>query len=489
MIVMWFVFDVPEIVTFIVSGIQNLTVFFDDQYSNNSLAFFYMHVTTYDFFYKLANIDRYKDEPLPQFSLYGFVIYDPIEHVDFKKNLEENYKFLDQISGENFLFFSVIELDEEKEGYFKGRPYFEAYHKLDQDYSGINNPVIVKNQDSLAYTLAAHLEIDLKKLPVIVVSKDLAFGHKEVIPVTAENFWDKLSKLNYIATIGLKGAHDDDFRDLLIKHGAATPEDFNISSPSVKLNQALYNAIGCFELANNQYAAQPHIDYLINELNSEITHFKNKDDRDSLEKSLFKLASVLGAFSRKDDTTIIKPYDFVKEWQNSVTKMYLKSYAAIPKTIELEDYSPLAINLAKSFENEIVLSYYNWLRKELGILMPEYYGKLLKGQQVKFDRFDLNREFKGELVPLELGSAVLCLKKYFEENNIVPAHHNLEDFKGSGEYMLKIYFEINHLRNAICHPKNIFSKSDLNELEYKINAVYNSPFGLKIRDLKNDLTK
>jgi hypothetical protein len=83
----------------------------------------------------------------------------------------------------------------------------------------------------------------------------------------------------------------------------------------------------------------------------------------------------------------------------------------------------------------------------------------------------------------------LCLKKYFEENNIVPAHHNLEDFKGSGEYMLKIYFEINHLRNAICHPKNIFSKSDLNELEYKITAVYNSPFGLKIRDLKNDLTK
>ena len=137
MIVMWFVFDVPEILTFIVSGIQNLTVFFDDQYSNNSLAFFYMHVTTYDFFYKLANIDRYKDEPLPQFSLYGFVIYDPIEHVDFKKNLEENYKFLDQISGENFLFFSVIELDEEKEGYFKGRPYFEAYHKLDQDYSEI----------------------------------------------------------------------------------------------------------------------------------------------------------------------------------------------------------------------------------------------------------------------------------------------------------------------------------------------------------------
>jgi hypothetical protein len=486
---LWFIFDVPEIFAFIVSVSQNLTVFLDDQDSSASLAYFFMHVTTYDFFYKLTNIDRYKHEPLPQFSLYGFVIYDPIEHVDFKKNLEENYKFLDQISGENFLFFSVIEWDEEKEVYFKGRPYLEAYQKLDQDYSGIKNPVIVKNQDTLAYTLAAHLEIDLQKLPVLVVSKDLAFGHKEVIPVTAENFWDKLSKLNYIATIGLKGKHDDDFRDLLIKHGVANQEDFNISSPSVKLNHALYNAMGCFEFANNHYAAQTHINYLITDLRTEITHFKNKDDRESLEKSLIKLASVLGTFSRKDDTTLAKPYDFVKEWQNSVTKMYLKSYGAIPKTIEFEDYSPLAINLAKSFEHEIVLSYYNWLRKENGIPMPEYYAKLLKGKEVKFDRYDLNRNVKGELVPLELGSAVLCLKKYFEENNVLPEHHKLEDFKGSGEYMLKLYLEINNIRNNICHPNHIFTKTDLADLENKINAVYNGPYGLKIRDLKNDLIK
>lgn len=130
-------FDVPELFSFIVLGLHNLTALFEHQDSNASLAFYFMHVTTYDFFYKLVNIDKSKHEPLPQFSLYGFVIYDPTEHVDFKKNLEENCKFLDQISGENFLFFSVIELDEEKKGYFKGRPYFEAYQKLDQDYSGM----------------------------------------------------------------------------------------------------------------------------------------------------------------------------------------------------------------------------------------------------------------------------------------------------------------------------------------------------------------
>jgi hypothetical protein len=347
--------------------------------------------------------------------------------------------------------------------------------------------VIVKNQDTLAYTLAAHLEIDLKKLPVLVVSKDLAFGHKEVIPVTAENFWDKLSKLDYIATFKLKDTHDDDFRDLLVKHGVAAEEDFNISSPHVKLNKALYNATGCFEIANNNYAAQSHIDYLIESLYKEIAHYKNTNESDNIEKSLLKLSSVLAAVSQKENNQLSE-ISFTKDWQNSVTKMYLRSYGAIPKTLELEDYSPLAINLAKSFENEIVLSYYNWLRKVKGVPMPEYYGKLLKGKEVKYDRYDLNRNIKGELVPLELGSAVLCLKKHFEENNILPEHHNIEDFTGSDDYMLKIYFEINNIRNTICHPKNIFTKADLKELEHKINFVYNGPLGLKIRDLKNSLT-
>lgn len=487
MIWVLYTFDISEIVTSIVSVFQYWPIFSDELDSNTTLAYFFMNVTTYDFFYQLSNNDFGNNENLPKFPLYGFVIFDPIEHMEFKKNLEDNYKYFDQISGENFLFFSVIELDEEKEKYFKNKSYYEAYKNLEQDFSGITNPVTVKNKDTLAYTLAAHLEIDLKYLPVLVISKDLAFGHKEVIPVTAENFWDKLSKLNHIATFKLKDTHDEEFKDLLIKHGVAAEENFNISSSHVKLNKALYNATGCFELANNHYSAQSHIDYLIDCLYKEITHYKNTNESDNIEKSLLKLSSVLAAVAQKENNQLPEVI-FTKDWQNSVTKMYLRSYGAIPKTLELEDYSPLAINLAKSFENEIVLSYYNWLRKVKGVPMPEYYGKLLKGKEVKYDRYDLNRNIKGELMPLELGSAVLCLKKYFEENKLFPEHHSIEDFTGSDDYMLKIYFEINNIRNTICHPKDIFTKADLTELEDKINFVYNGPLGLKIRDLKNSLT-
>jgi hypothetical protein len=469
-----------EQILFIFYSILEIIIIEDTELS---LSYFFMAVTTYDFFYKLCNSDLKKDDALSSFSLYGFVIFDPIEHADFKKNLEENYKYLDRKSGENFLFFTVIQLDEEKENYFSGRPYYEAYKKLDQD---ITNPVVVKNQETLAYTLAAHLEIDLKYLPVLVVSKDLAFGHKEVIPVTTDNFWDILSKLDYIATFKLKDTHDDDFKDLLIKHGVLNEDYFGISSPKVKLNKALYDATGCFEIANNNFMARSHINNLIEQLSNEIANYKNSDENENLEKSLLKLSTLLAAISQEENKEL-STFNFLKEWQNSVTKMYLKSYNAIPKTLQIDDFSPHAINLAKSFENEIVLSYYNWLRMQKGVPMPEYYGKLLKGAEIKHDRFDLNRNIKGQLVPLELGNALVCLKRLFEENNLLPEGHSVEDFSGTGDYMMKIYFTINDIRNTICHPKELFTKEDLYLLESKINSVYNGPYGFKIRDLKKSL--
>ena len=85
-----FALYVPKLFAFIVLGLHNLTALFEHQDSSASHALFLMHVTTYDFFYKLSNNDFGNDENLPKFPLYGFVIFDPIEHVELKKNLEDN---------------------------------------------------------------------------------------------------------------------------------------------------------------------------------------------------------------------------------------------------------------------------------------------------------------------------------------------------------------------------------------------------------------
>lgn len=107
MIWVLYTFDISEIITSIVSAFQYWPIFSDELDSNTTLAFFFMNVTTYDFFYQLSNNDFGNNENLPKFPLYGFVIFDPIEHMEFKKNLEDNYKYFDQISGENFLFFGI----------------------------------------------------------------------------------------------------------------------------------------------------------------------------------------------------------------------------------------------------------------------------------------------------------------------------------------------------------------------------------------------
>jgi len=460
-----------------------------DDSPNVMLGYFFMSVTTYDFFYRLTSSELNQDEVLSKFSLFGFVIYDPTEHADLKKYLEENYDHLDQISGSSFLFFSVIQLDEEQENYFKDRPYYQRIKGISFDPSGIANPVKTKNADSMAFALAAHLEIDLKHLPVIVVSKDLAFGHMEVIPINAENIEDKLYKLGSIARFKLKDTRDEEFKELLIKH-AVIEEDLYVPSSDVKIGKALYDVTGAYELVNNNPAAQAHIEQLLKTLKLEVLEYANLDDQENLDKSLLKLAAVLATISVNQDKSL--ELDLMKDWQSSTTKMYLKSYQAIPKTLDITDFSPLAINLAKSFENEMVLSYYNWLRNQFGIPMPEFYNKPFHKDSVFFKngKYNLNdyRKKPFELKPLPLGIILTCLKEIGKDSQLLNELFTIEDNVAGNEYLLKTYFEINDIRNKVAHPNQIFTKEDLTILEQKISAVFNGRSGEQLRDLKRALS-
>jgi hypothetical protein len=458
--------------------------FFFASFNNLDWAYFFMGVTTYDFFYKLRNKEIVENESFSKFNLYGFVIHDPIEHKEFNTFLEDNYDYLDQISGGNFLFFTVVKLDDEKLKYFEGRPYFETYRKLENDERVLGSPVTAKNPDSMAYTLAAYLEIDLKHLPVIVVSKDIAFGHKEAIPVNKDNFQDILFKLGNLARFKLKSCHDDDFKEMLVKHNILAEENFGISPATINLTEAMYDATGCFE---NPLKSQLHIDELTHRLKQEISNLLGSSDTEKLEKNLLKLSAIFASYYQNDSE--INQTDLLREWQDRVTKMYLKSYNAIPKSLQIEDFSPHAINLAKSFENEIVLSYFNWIRKINGVPMPDYYDKPFNKEKILFDRFNLNDYQKDpfDLKPLPLGTILICLKDMCRKTNLYPDYHNSQDFGGSEEYLLKRYFEINDIRNKICHPNEVFTKEDLTVLEKKLLEIYNGPFGLKIRDLKNSL--
>ena len=452
------------------------------------LGYFFMSVTTYDFFHRLTNLKGSEDGVLSKFSLFGFVIYDPIEHADLKNYLEVNYDHLDQISGSSFLFFSVIQLEEEQENYFKDRPYYNRVKELSEDLSGLSNPVKTKNAESMAFALAAHLEIDLKHLPVIVVSKDLAFGHMEVIPINVENIEDKLYKLGSIARFKLKNTRDEEFKELLIKHGVIE-EDLFISSSAVNIGKALYNVTGSYELLNKNHAAQVHIEELLKTLKQEVFNYSSLNDQENLDKSLLKLAAVLATISVDQDKSL--KLDLIKDWQSSTTKMYLKSYQAIPKTLDITDFSPLAINLAKSFENEMVLSYYNWLRNQVGIPMPEFYNKPYQKESIFFKngKYNLNdyRKNPFELRPLPLGIILTCLKEVGKDSNQLNALFTTMDNGGQHEYLLKTYFEINDIRNKVAHPNHIFTEQDLAELEQKISAVFNGRSGEQIRDLKRAL--
>jgi hypothetical protein len=460
-------------------------------------------VNTYNVFYALAKkephgLRRLKDI-LERFSIFGFVIYDPLYHLEFKNELEEYHEQFDSISGRNFLFFSVVHSESGNFSEYKKRPYYKELAKLEPQ-RGIVNPVNAKAESSAAYTLAAHLEIDIKYLPVIVISKDLEFGHKEVIPVNKNNFGKILFEIGNIATRELKELKDEDFKNILVQKNILSEENFNISSNTVNLNNGIYDAIGCFQTkasAVNKNRAKIHINSLIKQLEAILD--QNKNNKSIYEKTLIKLSSILATADiaignqeiqhpiSSSKNTKEKGY-LTKNWQDDNTKIYLNAFYDISeKNYSFEDYSPIGIPLAKAIENEIILSYFNWIRKIKGIPMPEYYNIPFGKNKFLFsDRKDLNSYTNNplELLPLGLGQTLSCMNKVLKNENSVPDFHTADEIK----QLIKLFYKINNSRIKIAHGGKILNQNELTLLESTIDQIFNGSFGPKIGDLKKSLS-
>lgn len=461
--------------------------------------FFMQPLSSYNFFYTLANrdkrgLDRISDI-LNQFSLFGFVIYDAVEHHTFKSKLQESYDYLDSITGNKFLFFSVIEMGHEQRYYFKGRPTYEALRKLEEAGRAIANPVIADYKDSLAFSLAAHLEIDLKYLPVIVLSNNLEFGNKAVVSINSDNVEDYLFKFGKIARSNLRNNNQIDINDILLNENILNISNLYISPPNINLNKAIYDVTGCYEF-NGYYGhyAKPHINSLIEQLKANLTKYILNNDVIDIEKTLLKLIAIYAViyppnkFRNEiilDENKLDRP--LICEWQDSVTKIYLKTFYSISKNkLFVDDYSPVALPLAKAFENEIILSYFNWLRMEMNVPMPDFYNKPFGKEPLLINSKNVNgyKKYPHELIPLGLGTITSCVDFLYKNENKIPEFHTKEDI----DFIRNNFYKINDSRNSIAHAGILFSESDCNNLEKYISSVFSDSFGDKINKLKNLLS-
>lgn len=176
--------------------------------------------------------------------------------------------------------------------------------------------------------------------------------------------------------------------------------------------------------------------------------------------------------------------ELIADWQSPKSKLYIQNYHTLKPIFTVNkdlnsDFSHLAILLAKAYENELNLSYFNWIRKVNGISMPEYYDKYQKDKdEQEVDGLKLNKHENHELIYPPIGATNKFLDKLLKQNRI-PEGHNIIIF----ERIIKITWKICALRNNAAHPEPL-KKDKHDELESLFSEISNK-YGKSIYDLKN----
>jgi hypothetical protein len=331
-------------------------------------------------------------------------------------------------------------------------------------------------------------------LPVIVLSNNLEFGDFVVVPTNGNIIENQLINIGRVAR-NLNNRNKDELIKALIKFGLIWEEQNDLIDSNVNLNEAIFNALSSYALNGDQFGrfkmeANSNIKNQILKIKKHINQIQDYSESKSIvEKELLKLATIYSNIKNEKKSQ----YQFIKSWQENSTQLYLRNFESISESDDIlidNDYSPFAICLAKAFENEINLSYFNWMRKIKGINMPQYYNKYEKNKNivVTLDNIEnpfsvnLNINKNGKLLPPTLGQTLLCFRFFYEVSNIIPENHTNEGVNN----LIEIWTRIKNLRNKIAHPVE-FTKEEYNIFLVNCNSFFQDQFGEKIKNIKDIL--
>ena len=121
------------------------------------------------------------------------------------------------------------------------------------------------------------------------------------------------------------------------------------------------------------------------------------------------------------------------------------------------DHSPGIICLAKVFEKEINLSVVHWIRKELGISLPEYFNKPQPRVRAEFSpvkggkKIDFNTERSGKWIPPGIGQSEIVCKEM--SSSAIREYFSRGWFRSNWDLLLTRWQEIRKERNSAAHTE------------------------------------
>ena len=437
---------------------------------------------------------------LKSFDLFAFVLHDKIEHRQFDLKFEEIYHDLHRETNKHVLFFSFVNPKVGWDDYLKNTAYFSELLSTDF-YKFLSVMETYFSHDSVCSVnqIARALRIDSEQLPVIILTQDFSLQSFKVIETNENIFVSQFKAIEKaVKDFEVERHHysNEQGQERLFK-------DIDKYLALLKSDSLDYNSeVVGFSVAN---ALQPlfRIIRMIWDCPFEqLSHVDKQKIIEIFESMRIDLERMKVLFLKSEEENIINEYeqmckqlsDCLALVDKPVQQIVPEEFADVSRFMErnshewfisglriskyLEtginrntnkntiDYSPAAICIGKSFENEINLSIYQWLRKIAGVNLPDYYDKPQPNLGVEETQFQLpygntyqinvNRSSKNNQKLIYPGLGTIY---HFVKDDYCPDQFTENDWRS----FLQEWETIFRVRNQAAHTKTV-NKSEFNKL-------------------------
>lgn len=377
---------------------------------------------------------------LEPFKAFAFILHDPKVHVDFHNNLKRIFDQLDYLTGDSLLFFALVdppdawlELARERK-YYKSLSQWEVTEVVDP-----KNAPKSREPSLTTFALANSLGIPSSDLPCIIITDELRSKYFYKLPTDSNKVMGQLTELGYVVSRLTPGDRLQlpDYRLLntpLSKkhHGETSQTSFTYGLARTLSDVLSFLIVGGTQnfpvrgKARNQAVAS--IQDLYVQLNQQKHMLNTGGDTLELENLSVSIVSALALLNQQED--LLRP-EIIPVEKNLLEQDSYQILRTASKVYELlmgdqgedidavlettDDFSPGVIALSKVFEREANLSMVHWIRKQMGISLPEYYDIVQPDKVAKDGRTDFNKASKNGLwLPPGIGQSEVSMKRLAE---------------------------------------------------------------------------
>jgi hypothetical protein len=404
------------------------------------------------------------------FSLYGFIIHDPVKHDLFAPLLNSEFQQLNMMSGEKFLFTAIVDPPASWVKWARKNSRFRDMYFYDPQK--LHDPELIIRSIDPSYTasyMADILGINHHYLPVIVITPNLNNDTYYFLNTSAQQIQQQLIDLN---SISQELSYGNKFEELIDRLSEYKPKKI-ISENGSLVDKLLALSARLMETAANRGALVQErvltMDLTVlaytdksglkddKEIEQELLApgIVKKDPDNYINVVLHNKVFEENVIYKNDKDQIFNEieslyYENIQHLENQ-TRIYFEGGLHLLEAYDkAEETSPYIIRFAKALEWEMSYSMVHWVRDRYDILLPEYFYEWQPYEEAVVQMRNLKIDFNAEknqqwLVPM-IGEQITGFQWASDIKHDSPFEQIFKHKR-----FLEILRTMKNIRNRACH--------------------------------------